>query len=118
MSKKVLIVDDDPVIRMLVSEIVESFGHTVTSLENGADCLSQLKQDVPDVLILDLQMPDMTGLEVLKQLKLDSRTSAVPVIMLSANSDSENLSKGEVKADQYLQKPFNLSDFKKALEHL
>ena len=118
MSKKVLIVDDDPVIRMLVSEILESFGHSVTTLESGSSCLSSLKQDLPDVLILDLQMPDMTGLEVLKQLKADSRTSSVPVIMLSANSDSENLSKDEIRADQYLQKPFNLSEFKKALEQV
>ncbi len=118
MSKKVLIVDDDPVIRILVSEIVQSFGHSVTVLESGSSCLSELSKNLPDVLILDLQMPDMSGLDVLKQLKSDMRTSALPVLMLSANSDSEKLAEEEVKADQYLQKPFNLGEFKRALEKL
>ena len=116
MSKRILVVDDDPVIRSLLSDIASSFGHRVEAFENGEACLTKLITELPDVIILDMQMPGMNGLEVLRRLKADQRTAAVPVIMLSANSDSAELSSDQAQADRYVQKPFNVGEFMAALD--
>ena len=90
-SKKVMIVDDDPVIRVLVSDYLAAFGHEITVAEGGPACLRRLEEQVPDVLFLDLQMPEMNGLEVLQHIRTNPRTAAVRVIMMSANSLVNNL---------------------------
>ncbi len=115
MGKKILIVDDDPVIRMLVTDIVSSFGHSVESSENGKDCLVRLTEGLPDIIFLDLQMPGMNGMEVLKQIRNDARTASVPVVMLSANSEVQSLGASDCQPDFYISKPFALADFLKVL---
>jgi len=117
MGKKIIVVDDDPVIRSLISEIISSFGHTVEAFENGETCLEKLLTELPDVLVLDLQMPGMDGNQVLAKLRDNKRTADVPVIMLSANSDAASDSPTSLRADRYVQKPFNVTDFISALEH-
>lgn len=111
-----MIVDDDPVIRTLISDIAESAGHTVEAFEKGEDCLHSMDNALPDVLILDLQMPGMNGIDVLKQLRQNTRTAGVPVIMLSANSDSPMVLDQSVHADLYLQKPFKVAEFLSVLD--
>lgn len=110
MGKRVLIVDDDPVIRMLLSEYLSTHGHSVETLCHGSACLDRLRTDKPDVLILDVFMPDMTGQQVLAQIREEENTSQIPVIMLSANSqeDVAEYAHAGVKADSYIQKPFDM----------
>jgi CheY-like chemotaxis protein len=117
MAQKILIVDDDPVIRMLVSEYLAYHGHNVEVLEDGRLCLERVKASAPDILILDMLMPEITGSEVLQNLRSDPATAGLPVIMLSADKrmaeDSDS-----VRADCYLQKPFDIKDFLAAIDEL
>ena len=117
MGKRVLVVDDDPVIRLLITEYLSNFGHSVEVLDNGADCLERLKGKLPDMLVLDLQMPLMNGIQVLENLRNNPSTSDLPVIMLSANEESENVaaSSGETAA-KFLQKPFNMKEILQMVE--
>lgn len=119
MSKNILVVDGDPVIRTLLVECMSCFGHIVSAVESGAKCLDSLKSSIPDVLFLDLQMPDMSGLEVLKQIRSNEETAKIPVIMLSANSDSAAINSDEqAKATAYVQKPFDMKKMLALLESL
>ncbi len=119
MGKRILVVDDDPVIRMLVSQCLEALGHTVSTAENAAGCRAALGAELPDILVLDCIMPDQTGPELLHSLRQEERTSKLPVLMLSANSEREAQSQGmQAEANGYLQKPFQMKDIIAALERL
>lgn len=119
MSKRILVVDDDPVIRILITEYLGLHGHLVDSAESGGGCFEKLKGDLPDLIVLDLMMPDMTGFDVLKRLKNDDRTASLPVIMLSANGNTETIAKGyEVHADRYVDKPFEIRTILEAIKGL
>src|SRR2546425_1120221 len=107
MGKRILVVDDDPVIRTLITEYLSSLGYEIDAVESGKLSLSKLQGPLPDLVLLDFQMPDMTGHQVLQSIRDNPRTATLPVIMLSANSDTESaVSQTNIKADRYLQKPF------------
>jgi len=119
MNKKVLVADDDPVVRILVSEFLSSKGYQVDTLDSGGACLEYLKQEVPDVLLLDLLMPDMTGIEVLRTVRNDPRTSRLPIVMLSADTDTESvISTNDLSADAYVQKPFGMNEIISIMEQI
>ena len=108
-AKRILIVDDDPVIRTLVGDYLGAYGFEIELLESGGSCLAALKNRIPDLLIVDLQMPDMTGIEVLKRIRENALTAPLKVILLSANNTTESLAtQSGVKADYYLEKPFDM----------
>lgn len=110
MSKRILIVDDDPVIRALVSDYLAAFGYDVCTAESGRDCLDRLEALSPDVMFLDMQMPDMTGRDVLVSLKSSGRED-VPVVLFSANDESrKNTSREGVAPAAYLTKPFDMKE--------
>lgn len=105
-----MLADDDPVIRMLVKDYLEAHGLTVSEAACGRDCLKLTEESVPDLLVLDFIMPDMNGIEVLKALSTETGRAPMPVIMLSADSDTATMAAREnVHADRYLQKPFELA---------
>lgn len=110
MSKRILVVDDDAMIRTLVSDYLSMFGNQVEQFERGSECLTRLKDEIPNLIILDMQMPEMTGAEVINALKQDPLTSKIPVILLSANAESAHaiLSEYNVQADKYILKPFDM----------
>jgi len=111
MSNRVLVVDDDPVVRILMQECLSRHGYEVSALENGPQCLEHLSHDRPDVIVLDLIMPGMTGIEVLHRLRDNPATAGVPVVMLSAHTDTAGLlRRAEAQPDSFLQKPFNLQE--------
>jgi len=116
MGRKVLVVDDDPVIRALLGDYVAKFGHNVEVQASGADCLQSIAQSQPDIIVLDLQMPDMSGAEVLAKLRADPKTAHLPIIMLSANENSSSVGSQEIHADRYMQKPFNMKEILGAIE--
>lgn len=117
MPRNILLVDDDPVVRLLVSEYLTAFGHQVHAVEGGRQCFEALGEMRPDLVIVDYQMPEMSGIQVLERLKSSNDTKQIPVIMLSANAmESEDLSK--FKADKYVMKPFQLQDFLAAVESI
>lgn len=104
----VLIVDDEPFnVDYLVQEMEEYDVDTLTA-GNGLEALEQISAHEPDLVLLDIMMPQMDGFEVLAKLKADANLNDIPVIIISAHSDMENILKGiELGAEDYLPKPFD-----------
>ncbi len=104
----VLIVDDVTKNLQVVGTILRQAGHSVTAATSGAEALDAVREQPPDLVLLDLMMPVMDGLEVCRRLKADPSTSRIPVIFLTASNEMEHLVKGfEVGAVDYVTKPFN-----------
>ena len=119
MGKKILIVDDDPVVRSLLTEYLTKHGYKVEVLSHGSECLQRLKTEQPDMLILDLIMPSMSGLQVLQSIREAQQTINLPVILLSANTESESGAyKIGIKADGYIQKPFEIKSMLEMIEQV
>jgi adenylate cyclase len=104
----VLVVDDDRVNRLLLARSLEREGHRVSAAENGRTALRFLRDDPPDVVLLDIVMPELDGVSVLEQIKGDPALQHLPVIMISAIDDVESVVRCiEVGAEDYLPKPFD-----------
>ncbi|MBN2543988.1 response regulator transcription factor [bacterium] len=108
MSGLIYVVDDEPDISELVSLFLEKASFSVMEFEDGESFYNHLKQQVPDLIILDLMLPDMDGFDICKSLKKDDRFSSIPVIMLTARGDEMDRILGlELGADDYVTKPFS-----------
>ncbi len=104
---RVLIVDDELFVGELLKEYLSIQGYQAAAVSNGEDALSVTQQFQPHIVILDIRMPGMSGMEVLKNIK--AKNKATGVIMLSAYGDTETVDEAlRLGADQYLQKPMNL----------
>ena len=118
-SQTILIVDDDPVIRVLLSDYLSSLGYKVESAETGIQCLEKISEVPPTAILLDFQMPVMNGLEVLKAIRKDPKLSKIVVMVLSANNDTPKLFQQEnVSADRFILKPFEMQTIRDALTQL
>ncbi len=105
---KVLVVDDDPVIVKLLQVNFEMEGYTVVTANDGVEGLERAREERPDIVLLDIMMPRMDGLEVTRALKGDDATKSIPIILLSAKAQSSDVQAGrEMGADDYLTKPFD-----------
>lgn len=91
-SKKILVAEDDADLREAIATALAKAGFTVIEAADGQIALNQAKNNTPDLIILDIKMPQMTGLEVLQQLRADDWGKKVPVIMLTAQADINSLS--------------------------
>jgi len=105
MGKKVLLVDDDAKLRKLLREYLEGYGFHVLTLADGLSVAKTIREESPDMIILDIMLPKRDGLEVLKEIRMEF---SVPVIMLTAKGeDADRIVGLELGADDYLPKPFN-----------
>ena len=105
---KLLIVEDEADIRELISFNLEMSGYEVEKARDGEEGLALAKSGVFDLIILDLMLPGMDGLKVCSQLRKDPSTATVPVIMLTARSEDDDIVSGlEIGADDYITKPFS-----------
>ncbi len=101
--------DDDPDIRILVNKALSQDGHIVTEAASGKEALALIDQQVPDLLVLDLLMPEQGGLEVLKVLRSRPATATLPVLVLTAMNDEANTRAGfDLGATDYVTKPFTI----------
>ncbi len=108
MSKLVAVVDDEPDIVELITHHLEKEGFKVKGFYDGEGLLSYVRKELPDIIILDLMLPGIDGIEVCRSLKYDERTSSVPVIMLTAKgSETDRVVGLELGADDYIVKPFS-----------
>jgi CheY-like chemotaxis protein len=106
-KKTIMVVDDNPDIITIVRTILEGKGYSVLSATSGPELLNLLKTDKPDLIILDIMMPEMDGLEVLTRLKGLTETATIPVILLTAKVQYEDVLGGyKLGADYYITKPF------------
>ena len=102
---RILVVDDEPRMIRFIQMNLELEGYQVSQASNGFEALNKLRDDLPDLVILDVMMPDMDGFETLRLLR---EVSAVPVIMLTVKADEEDKVRGlELGADDYVTKPFS-----------
>jgi len=105
---KILVVDDEPDALELVGFNLKQAGFEVTTADDGAEALKKARETVPDLILLDLMLPEVDGLEVCKLLKRDAATSSIPVIMLTAKAAEIDRVLGlELGADDYVTKPFS-----------
>ncbi len=107
----VLVVDDDPVILRLLEVNFEMEGFTVVRAADGAEGLERAREVLPDVVVLDVMMPRMTGHEVATALRADPRTARIPIIFVTARAQSSDVERGmELGVDDYVTKPFDPLD--------
>lgn len=111
MSKKILIVDDDLLIRRLLQHNLNKAGYRVSVANNGYKALKIVKKDKPDLIISDVVMPKLNGLELCKKLREDPDTKLIPIILMTSDTQiQDKLRDSKFGADDYLTKPFHLED--------
>lgn len=118
--KKILIVDDQPEVRELVSVTLEIGPYQILTANDGSQALKLAKAELPDLMLLDIQMPgDLDGLEVCKQLKNSSDTDEIYIIMLTSKGQEWDKEAGKnAGADDYFIKPFSPLDLMKKVEEV
>ena len=102
--EKILIVEDDVITNNLVSDYLTDAGHTVYSAYDGSEALKRFHEKPADLIILDIMLPSVNGIQVLREIR---QTSSVPILMLTALSDEKNqINSFDALADDYITKPF------------
>lgn len=106
-KKTILVVDDDPDVVTVVKGILHSEEYRVQCAYNGREVFTRLKEERPDLIVLDVKMPEMDGFEVLKRLKAAPETSSIPVILLTGKGQYHDMLTGyRLGTDYYMDKPF------------
>jgi CheY-like chemotaxis protein len=102
--KRILVVDDDPGVRFLLRLLFESVGYEVTEAQHGVAALIRVKEVLPDLVVTDITMPVMDGGQLIKRLKSDARTAALPIVAISGNPYAKHAARA---ADVIMSKPFH-----------
>ncbi len=111
--QKVLIVDDEMDALLALKVALDAEGYNVSEAKDGYEAIEKVKSEIPDVILLDLMIPEIDGFEVCRKLKSDPMLSHIPVIMLTARGEIDDKVEGiEMGADDYVTKPFNLKELK------
>ena len=111
MNRKILIVDDEEDILHFLELVLREKGYEVVTASGGHDALTRAQMERPDLVLLDIMMPQMDGWEVLKLLRVDEETSGIPVAMLSARTEARDRVQGlQEGAVDYICKPFSLQE--------
>lgn len=113
---RILFVDDDPLTLETYSTIISYFGHDVLLASNGAQALQVAVQDLPDLLVLDMNMPDMHGFDLLRKLRKNPVTAQLPAIMVSASPDAFADSAIAAGAQEFRSKPVRPDDLLALIE--
>ena len=107
--RTVLVVDDEAGNRNVLHEILVDLGHEVVLTEDGLKAIAEVEREFPDLILLDISMPGMSGIEVCKILKRDPKTRLIPVVLLTGRGEREIRIAGlEAGADDFFHKPFDL----------
>jgi CheY-like chemotaxis protein len=115
----VLVADDEQDILALVTTILERAGYEVLAVRDGAEALAAVRDRRPDLAVLDISMPELDGLEVLRRLRADTATSELPVVLLSAQAQEADVARGfATGASAYVKKPFSPRDLTERVDEL
>jgi len=116
---RILIADDDPIILRLLQVNLDLEGFAVDTAARGEDALARARETPPDVILLDVMMPGLTGWDVARQLKEDARTAGIPIVFLSARTQEEDVRRGEeLGVAAYVTKPFDPGDLVELIHQL
>lgn len=107
--KNILVVDDSSTSTFLMESFLEENGYHVTVAEDGLEAIKLIEKQIPDVIFLDLMMPKKSGFEVLKEIRENERTKDIPVIIISAKTEHDDIQKAkEIGATEYIYKPVDI----------
>lgn len=115
-TKNVLVIDDCQDNLLLMELLLQSEGYKVSLASSGQQGLAKIRHSLPDLVVLDLMMPDMSGLEVIKHLKNSRCSSNIPTLLLTANADLRQ--KDALDADELCYKPFNIHNILRKISSL
>lgn len=119
MTARVLLIEDEPNISEAIRFILSRDGCDVTALADGHAAIAAVHEAKPDLVILDLMLPGVSGLEILAQLRADPKTKALPVLMLTAKGHGRDRAAAErAGADHFMTKPFSNDDMRAAVRAL
>lgn len=119
MSDKLLLVDDEPGLREAVQAYLCDSGFTVEVATNGQEGWEKLQQDIPDLVITDIMMPEVDGYQLLKQMREDPRLKSIPVVFLTARGMTSDRIQGyQARCDAYISKPFDPDELVAVVENL
>ena len=118
MVKKILVVDDNPDIILSVKSGLEDSpdGYNVIGAESGMKCLECLESDIPDIILLDIMMPEMSGWETFDRIKENPSWMNIPIVFLTARTDRVAKNAGGFLGDDYIEKPFEINELKKRID--
>lgn len=109
-KKSILVIEDNHSILDVITLILESEAFNVAGLNNGTNFINHVHEFCPDVIIMDIMLPDVDGRELLKELKETESTSHIPVLMISARYHENNYILNGIAADDFMAKPFNIDE--------
>ena len=111
MSAHILVVEDEPAIQELIALNLGQSGQRTVLADSAEQALERIREELPDLVLLDWMLPGQSGLELARRLRGDARTKALPIILLTARGDEEDKLRGlETGADDYITKPFSLKE--------
>jgi DNA-binding response OmpR family regulator len=119
MSKTILIVEDEPFIVDALTFLLEREGHAVLNYRDGAGCFEHIKQSSPDLVILDMMLPNVSGMEILENIRADAQISGLPVLVLTAKGQTKDRLAAEgAGASLFMSKPFANADITSSVRSL
>ena len=119
-KKKIIVVDDNPDVTYSVKAGLESISkdYEITAAQSGRECLGLLKQQSPDLIILDIMMPGMDGWDVCAKIKSNKKTEKIPIVFLTAKTDVISHGIGRFASADYIEKPVEIKDLKKRIDKI
>lgn len=117
---KILIVDDEPEIIFLTEKMLEKEGHTIIAARNSDECFRKLKEEKPDIILMDVMMPDDDGWEACRKIKESKETGDIPVAMFTVRTSEDSVERSfkYAQADAQINKPFDKKDLLNTIENL
>jgi DNA-binding response OmpR family regulator len=118
-QKRILLVDDDPYILLSLEFLMKKAGYKVFVARNGTEALDSIQASQPDIVLLDIMMPDVDGYAICRHIRATPALAGIKVVFLSAKTKEQDIQKGfEAGADRYIKKPFSTKDLVKQVEEL
>ena len=113
-----MVVDDESDILFTVGQMLEMCGYEVIKAETGEECLSKLSKVIPDLVLLDIMMPKISGWDVAAKIKENPKWKNIPIVFLTAKGDTMSIGMGNMASEDYITKPFNIDDLKRRVERV